>query len=78
MVMGKEPQYRGEKLFDMSEGRWVIPLCGLAAIVASVLIAPKAQELEFWSEMLMPLINLGYALLFVPAVYLVGRVRKTL
>ena len=78
LAMGQTGEYGGEKLLDLSGGRWVIPLCGLAATLASVLIAPNAQSLEFWSEKLVPLINLGYALLFIPAVYLVGRVRKTL
>ncbi len=78
LIMGKDPQFRGEKFFDMSGGRWVIPLCGLAAIIVSVLIAPNAQSLEFWSEMLIPLFNLAYALLFLPAVYIIGLIRKTL
>lgn len=78
LVMGHSGEYQGEKLFDLRRGRWVIPLCGLAATAASVIIAPNAQSLAFWSEKLVPLINLGYALLFVPAVYLIGRARKTL
>lgn len=78
LVMGHSGEYQEEKLFDLRRGRWVIPLCGLAATAASVIIAPNAQSLAFWSEKLVPLINLGYALLFVPAVYLVGRARKTL
>ena len=78
LVMGHSGEYQGEKLFDLRRGRWVIPLCGLAATAASVIIAPNAQSLAFWSERLVPLINLGYALLFVPAVYLIGRARKTL
>ena len=77
-VLGHSGEYQGEKLLDLRRGRWVIPLCGLASTVASVFVAPNAQSLEFWSEKLIPLINLGYALLFVPAVYLVGRARKTL
>lgn len=78
LVMGHSGEYQGEKLFDLRRGRWVIPLCGLAATAASVIIAPNAQSLAFWSERLVPLINLGYALLFVPAVYLIGQARKTL
>ena len=78
LIMGHSGEYQGEKLLDLRRGRWVIPLCGLISTVASVLMAPNAQSLEFWSEKLIPLINLGYALLFVPAVYLVGRARKTL
>ena len=78
LVLGHSGEYRGEKLFDLRRGRWVIPLCGLVSSAASVIIAPNAQSLEFWSEKLVPLINLGYALLFIPAVYLVGRIRKTL
>ena len=78
LVMGHSGEYQGEKLFDLRRGRWVIPLCGLAATAASVIIAPNVQSLAFWSERLVPLINLGYALLFVPAVYLIGRARKTL
>ena len=78
LVMGHSGEYQGEKLFDLRRGRWVILLCGLVSTAASVIIAPNAQSLDFWSERLVPLINLGYALLFVPAVYLVGRARKTL
>ena len=78
LVMGKQSEYRGQRLLDLSEGRWVIPLCGLVSTAASVFIAPNAQSLAFWSERLIPLMNLAYALLFLPLVYVVGRVKKVL
>lgn len=78
LVMEKQSEYRGQRLLDLSEGRWVIPLCGLVSTAASVFIAPNAQSLAFWSERLIPLMNLAYALLFLPLVYVVGRVKKVL
>ena len=79
LILGvKKPEYRGEKLLDMSRRRWVIPLCGMAAIIAGILIGPEPVSLLFWSETLIPLINLIVAFALIPFIYIVGKIRKAL
>lgn len=78
LALGCAAPYRGERLFDMGGGRWWIVLCGAAATVCSVFLAPDAQSLSFFSERLIPLTNLGVALVVLPIIYIVGRVRKSI
>ena len=68
----------GEKLTDLRRGRWILFLCALAMLGSALLIGRDAQEMAFWSSRLMPVLNLGYALLFLPGVYITGRLKKTL
>ena len=78
LSLGKDALYRGERLTDMSRGRWLIWPTALAAILISLLIGRDALSLEFWSEKLIPLINLVFAFIFIPSIYIVGKIKKTL
>ena len=44
----------------------------------NLLIGRNATGLELWSSQIIPLLNLGFALLFLPAVYIIGKLKKTL
>lgn len=68
----------GEKFLDMGEGRWLLFPCALVAILTGLFLGRSAQGLALWSSQIIPLMNLGYALLFLPAVYIIGRIKKTL
>lgn len=77
MLIGvKDTFYQGERLFDMKNGRWVIPVCTAVSIACGLFIAPDPISLAFWSERLIPLINLAVALLLIPFIYIVGKARK--
>lgn len=76
LVFNGDGEYRGQRRLDMSDRRWLIPLCAAAAIFCAILIAPTPTGLEFWSHTLIPIINLGYALIMLPAVFAVGKLRK--
>lgn len=57
-------------------GRWVTPLSALPAILCGCLLAPGAESLAFFSERLIPGLNLGFAFILLPGLYLLGRVKK--
>lgn len=76
LALGQDPRYVGEKLFDLGGGRVCIWLGGAAMIAAAVLLAPTGSSLSFWSERLIPGINLAVAFVLLPAVYLLTRIRK--
>lgn len=75
-IGAKETFYQGERLFDMKNGRWVIPVCTAVSITCGLFVAPNPISLAFWSERLIPLINLAVALLLIPFIYIVGKARK--
>ena len=75
-LLGEKPEFRGEKRFDLSRGRWVIPLCGALSITAAILIAPDASSMTQWSERTIPIINLAVSFGFAPIIYIIGKLRK--
>lgn len=70
--------WRGEKLFSFKHGRWMIPLCSLAALAAALLMARDQRAYLFLSDRLIPALNLGFALLVLPAVYIIGKRKRRL
>ena len=78
LVFGFSPAEKATRLTDMRNGRWLIPLCLTASICISILLAPDAVSMELWSLSLIPGINLAFSFLFLPAVYVVGRLRKSI
>lgn len=75
---GMDAAYRGEKLSDVSRGRWLIWLCATAAVICAVFLGQTSRSLQFWSERLIPLINLSFALLVLPFVFAAGKAKKRL
>ena len=78
LSLGLEAAYQGERLTDMSRGRWLIWPTALTAIVCSLFIGPDSVSMEFWSAKLIPAINLLFAFVFIPSIYIVGKIKKTL
>jgi hypothetical protein len=62
---------------DLSNGRWLIWLCGAAAIGLGLLLGPDPASLQLWSRAVIPILNLSGALL-IPAIWLVGKAQKKL
>ena len=78
LIFKLDPAYTGKRLLYPRQGRWLTWPCALAAIISSLLIGPNAVGLELWSSQIIPLLNLGFALLFLPTVYIIGKLKKTL
>ncbi len=78
LALGLNPAYRGERRWELRGGRWTIPLCGVTFVVLGLLLAPDAVSLHFWSERLIPLLNLSVAFAFIPLLYIIGKQKKTL
>lgn len=76
LVFDFDPTFRGEKRLDISSGRWIAIPCGLTAAFCAMIIAPSPIALEMWSQTIIPIINMCYAFLFLPAVFAVGKLRK--
>lgn len=72
------PQYNGEKLLSMERKRWIIPVCSAVSAGIALLIAPDPVNLELWSEKIIPVLNLAFAFVFLPAVYITGIIKKKL
>ena len=67
---------REPKLYDMKNGRFIIPLCAAGALLASAFIAPDAKSLKFFSETLIPYLNMGVIFILLPLCLAVGKIRK--
>ena len=67
---------REPKLYDMKNGRVIIPLCAAGALLVSAFIAPDAKSLKFFSETLIPYLNMGVIFILLPLCLAVGKIRK--
>lgn len=78
LLLGLDEKYSGQRLLDFKNGRFVIWLCAVAAILCAIFIAPDTESLSFWSTRLIPAVNMSFAFLFLPAVYVIGKLRKVI
>ena len=78
LMMGFRPPCGGEKLLSLACGRWVIWLCAALCVALALVLARDGVSLHVWSRRIIPPANLGVALLLLPAVYIAGKVKKTL
>lgn len=76
LALGMAPQ-PGERRLALQNGRWLIWLCGGAAIGLGLLLAPDPASLRLWSRGVVPGLNLSFALL-LPGIWLLGKARKKL
>lgn len=74
--LGKRSAYAGEKMLDMKNGRFIIWLCAALAAVFALVFAPDSDSMTLWSETIIPIANLAFAFVFLPIIYIVGKVRK--
>lgn len=66
------------KLLRLENGRILIWICALAALVGGLLLAPDAFDLEFYSLRLIPGITLGLTIGGTSIIFVIGKLRKTL
>lgn len=71
LVLGKDARYISGRVFDMGEGRYMIWLCFAAVLATAVLIAPDSVSMNLWSQKIIPIINLCYAFVVLPLVYII-------
>lgn len=76
LLMGESPAFRGEPLLNISRKRWLVPVCAAVSVTCGILIAPNHVSLEFWSEKLIPLLNLLFVFSLVCLLLLVDRLKK--
>lgn len=73
--LGIEPGAEKAKLPELSRGRWLAPVCAAWACAAGLAMATDAVSLEKFTEVIMPLLNLFFAFVVPPVVFLIGRLR---
>lgn len=78
LAFGADGSYHGQGLFDMSDKRWLIPVCSTITIVCGIFIGPDPISLELWSKDIIPLSNLTFAFIIVPSAFVAGKIRKVI
>lgn len=78
MSFGIDPSEEKAKLTDFSRGRWLAPVCAALAMAAGLAMATDAVSLEKFTEVIMPLLNLFFAFVVPPVVFVIGRLRGKL
>ncbi len=78
LAFAYSPKADEHKLFDFHNGRWIIPICGFAALLIGIFIAPEPASLDMWSEKIIPYLNLAFAFVVIPLIYIVGKIKKHL
>ncbi len=76
LALGEKPSYRADRRLDMSGRRWLIWFCAAAAVACGLLIAPEPEGMALWSEKIIPALNMCFAFLVLPAVWVTGKLRK--
>ena len=72
LLLGLDAGYNGSAL-DFSNGRFVIWLSAAAVTLFALFLAPDAMSLELWSAYIIPALNLSFAFLFFPLIYIIGK-----
>ena len=77
LALGRRPQ-EGEGRLDLSGGRVLIWLCGGVSIGLGLFLGRDPASLQHWSRTIIPLLNLFFSLLLLPAATLLcGRKRMS-
>lgn len=76
LALGFSGSVSGGRLFDFSDGRYLIWLCSLAAVAAGVFLAPAKQSLALWSGKVIPALNMGFCFLIIPLAALLLRIKE--
>lgn len=63
------------KALDLRNGRWLIWLVAIAAGAIGLFVGKTSPQLDFLSEKLIPIVNLGLCFLLLPAVLAIGKLR---
>ncbi|MGN1003120.1 MAG: GerAB/ArcD/ProY family transporter [Oscillospiraceae bacterium] len=69
-------QGEGKRFWDLSHGRWLIPLCAVAAVAAGMSLGKNIVSMDALAETIVPGINLLVILILMPLVFVIGRLRK--
>ena len=75
-LLGQDPAWENEGRFSLERGRWVIWLCGAAAIGLGLALGRDAAGFRFWSERLIPAGNLLLCFGLLPLLMLRERPRR--
>ena len=75
MCFGIESSPEKAKLTDFSHGRWLTPLCALLTMVSGLIMVSDAVSLEKLTEVTVPVLNLFFAIVLPPLLFVAGRLR---
>lgn len=67
---------QSRRLLDLKNGRILIPIVCLLALLSSIFIASNEFRLSIWSDRLIPVINLAFVFVGFPIVFIIGKLRR--
>lgn len=62
--------------FDFHKGRWLYLVEAIAVFLCAHFIAPTAEALQLWSELLIPLLMIVFVFGGFPLLWIIGKLRK--
>lgn len=65
-------------LWEMKNGRWLIPLCGAVAAAVAFTLSRDFEVMQRYSSFVVPALNLTVSLGLLPLCFIVGKLRKTI
>lgn len=78
LAFGYKPEADVKRSFELSNGRWLIAASALGTLAAACLLPSQENELALFSEYIVPCLNLFFALVLLPLVFLVGKAFRRL
>lgn len=76
LVFGFVPETKETSMLDMTNGRWLIPATAALITIAAVLLDLDSDNLNFYSQLVVPTANMAVALVLIPVSFAVGKLRR--
>jgi len=76
LVLGFVPEDNDVPWLKMSNGRWIIAAASVLVLGVAALLNLDAENIELYSELIVPAGNLAVVLVLIPASLLVARLRR--
>ena len=76
LVFGFVPETKETSMLDMTNGRWLIPATAALITIAAVLLDLDSDNLNFYSQLVVPAANMAVALVLIPVSFAVGKLRR--
>lgn len=76
LVFGYVPETQDAAMRDMSNGRWLIPSSAALMLFVAVLLDMDSDNLNFYSQLIVPAASLAISCVLIPVSYVVGKLRS--
>lgn len=76
LVLGFKPDGGDEPMLSMANGRFIIPVCAVLALIVAALSPSGAQSMDTISYVVIPAMNLGICFVLIPLLLLTAKLRE--